>query len=112
MGGRLFAFYQPPEQPRSITFSRMVRTIEAMMLNMHPVVRTCIAIRGSLHRVDQDLEPIRRAATVPMPVQHIGRSLIADAQVRVMPHAARPPSPRRRTLRPCSGEFIMASMYN
>ena len=42
--------YQPPpvEQARSITFSRMVRTMDAMMLNMHPVVRTCIAMRGSV----------------------------------------------------------------
>ena len=42
--------YQPPpvEQARSATFSRMVRTIEAMMLNMHPLVRTRIGIRGSL----------------------------------------------------------------
>jgi hypothetical protein len=52
--------YQPPpvEQARSITFSRMVRTMDAMMLNMHPVVRTCIAMRGSVAHVDQDREPI------------------------------------------------------
>jgi hypothetical protein len=42
--------YQPPpvEQARSMTFSTMVSTTEAMMLNRHPEVRTRIAIRGSL----------------------------------------------------------------
>jgi hypothetical protein len=55
------ASYQPPpvEQARSITFSRMVRTIEPMMLSMHPLLRTCIAMRGSFSDLwIQDREPI------------------------------------------------------
>jgi hypothetical protein len=76
--------YQPPEQPRSITFSRMVRTIEAMMLYMHPEVRTCIAIRGSLRHVDQDRESWRRGSNraVSHAAQRVNDSLVADAQVR------------------------------
>jgi hypothetical protein len=36
---------QYPEQPRSIRFNTMVSTIDATMLNMHPLVRTFIGIR-------------------------------------------------------------------
>jgi hypothetical protein len=35
-----------------------------------------------------------------------GACLVADAQVHGTPHAVRPPSPRRRTLCGCCGEFI------
>jgi hypothetical protein len=54
-----------PEQPRSITFSSTVSTTDAMMLNRHPLERTCMGIRHSSPGLLWDREPVREAGSVP-----------------------------------------------